>query len=105
MMRLWIEEQSKDTKLQKRTNSSVPSPEGRNPIGKRKEQSADRRVVLRCNVGLPKVTNLEDAECQGRRSIEVIKGWIAKLFGKPDLLRRVTLRNTFLATINTFLNI
>uniref|UniRef100_M1DQM7 Uncharacterized protein n=1 Tax=Solanum tuberosum TaxID=4113 RepID=M1DQM7_SOLTU len=85
--------------------SSVPSLEGKNQVGERKEQSAYHRVVLRCRVGSPKVTNLEDAEGQGRSAIVMTKGRIAEWFGEPDLLRRVTLRSTFLVTINTFLNI
>ncbi|KAG5615714.1 hypothetical protein H5410_015538 [Solanum commersonii] len=79
----------------------MPSPKGKNEVGERKEQSADRRVVLRSRVGLPKVTNLEDAEDQGRKAMKLTKGWIAE----PDLLCRMALRIIFLATINTFLNI
>ncbi|WMV13530.1 hypothetical protein MTR67_006915 [Solanum verrucosum] len=37
---------------------------GKNQVGKRKEQSADRQVVPRCNDRLPKVTDPEVAECQ-----------------------------------------
>ncbi|WMV50201.1 hypothetical protein MTR67_043586 [Solanum verrucosum] len=33
------------------------------------------------------------------------KGRIAELIGEPESLRRVAIRCTFLATINTFLNI
>ncbi|WMV41639.1 hypothetical protein MTR67_035024 [Solanum verrucosum] len=84
---------------------NVPSPKGKNQIGERKEQSVDRRVVPRCSVGSHKVTYLEDDECQGRKAMEMTKGRLAEWFGEPDLLHRVTLRNTFLATINTFLNI
>jgi len=68
-----------------------------------KEQLADRRVVLRGSVRLPKVTDLEDAEFQGRREMEVTKGRLTEWFGMPDLLRQLTLCGTFLATINTFL--
>ena len=83
----------------------MPISEGRNQAGDGKEQSANHRVVLRCSVGSPKVTDLEDVECQGRRAMEMTKGWITEWFGESDLLHRVTLRSTFLATINTFLNI
>ena len=83
----------------------MPSPEGRNLVGDRKEQSVDHRVVPRCSERSPKVTDLEDVECQGERAMKETKGRLAEWFGEPDLLRRVTLRSTFLATINTFLNI
>ncbi|WMV25106.1 hypothetical protein MTR67_018491 [Solanum verrucosum] len=63
-----------DTNLQKvmkrverRKNSRVPSSEGENQVCDRKEQSACRRVVPRCSVGSPKVTELEDAKCQSKR--------------------------------------
>uniref|UniRef100_M1C490 Meiosis-specific protein ASY3-like coiled-coil domain-containing protein n=1 Tax=Solanum tuberosum TaxID=4113 RepID=M1C490_SOLTU len=46
---------------------SVPSPEGKNQVGERKEQSTDRRMVPRCSVELPKVTDLEDVEGQGKK--------------------------------------
>uniref|UniRef100_M1DWE3 Putative plant transposon protein domain-containing protein n=1 Tax=Solanum tuberosum TaxID=4113 RepID=M1DWE3_SOLTU len=38
-----------------------------NQVSDGKEQSSDRRVVPRCSVGSPKVTDLEDAECQRRK--------------------------------------
>uniref|UniRef100_M1DKU2 Putative plant transposon protein domain-containing protein n=1 Tax=Solanum tuberosum TaxID=4113 RepID=M1DKU2_SOLTU len=72
-------------------SSSVPSPEGKNQVGERKEKSADHRVVPRCSVGSPKITDLEDVEGQGREAIEVTKGRIAEWFGDPDILRRARL--------------
>ncbi|WMV58286.1 hypothetical protein MTR67_051671 [Solanum verrucosum] len=48
--------------LKERRNYSVPSPEGENQVCERKEQSACRRMVSRCSVVSPKVTELEDAE-------------------------------------------
>uniref|UniRef100_M1DS08 Uncharacterized protein n=1 Tax=Solanum tuberosum TaxID=4113 RepID=M1DS08_SOLTU len=89
---------------QSRTGSSVPSPEGENQVGERKEKSAIRRTVLRCSVGSPKVTELEDAEGQSKKAMNLTKGRIAELIGDLDLLRRMVLRSIFLATINTFLN-
>ena len=83
----------------------MPSPEGKNQVGKRKEQSADRQVVSRCSVGSPKVTDLKDVEDQGRKAKEMTKGRIAEWFGEPDLLRRMALRSIFLMAINTFSNI
>uniref|UniRef100_M1DH89 Uncharacterized protein n=1 Tax=Solanum tuberosum TaxID=4113 RepID=M1DH89_SOLTU len=68
-------------------SSSVPSLEGENQFGKTKEQSACRRVVSRCSVGSPKVTELEDTEGKGKKVMELTKGWIAELIGEPDLLR------------------
>uniref|UniRef100_M1D9T3 Uncharacterized protein n=1 Tax=Solanum tuberosum TaxID=4113 RepID=M1D9T3_SOLTU len=71
----------------------------------------EKRAVGRSSSGstmqfwIAKVTDLEDAECQGRRTMEMTKGRLAEWFSEPDLLHRVTLRSTFLATINTFLNI
>ncbi|WMV41175.1 hypothetical protein MTR67_034560 [Solanum verrucosum] len=64
----------------------VPSPEGKNQVGQRKEQSANRRVVPRCSARPPKVTDLEDAEGQGKKAMELTKGRIAELIGEPDLL-------------------
>ncbi|WMV13710.1 hypothetical protein MTR67_007095, partial [Solanum verrucosum] len=108
----WIEEQSKDNNLLKgakraeRTkNSSVLSPKGKNKVGERKKQSADCRVVPRCSVRSPKVIEFKDAECQGRKEMKVTKRRLTEWFGDPDLLHRVILCSTFLATINTFLNI
>ncbi|WMV13977.1 hypothetical protein MTR67_007362, partial [Solanum verrucosum] len=46
-------------------------------LARERSKSADRRVVPRCSVGSPKVTDLEDAEGQCRRAMEVTKGWIA----------------------------
>ncbi len=83
----------------------MPSPEGENQVGERKVQLVCRRVVPRCSVGSPKVTELEDAEGQSKKAMELTKGWIAELIGDPDLLRRMVLHNIFLATINTFSNI
>ncbi|WMV25142.1 hypothetical protein MTR67_018527 [Solanum verrucosum] len=61
-------------------------PERENQFGERKEQSASRRVVLRCSVGSPKVTELEKAEGQRKKAMELTKGWIAELIGDPNLL-------------------
>uniref|UniRef100_M1DIX5 Integrase core domain containing protein n=1 Tax=Solanum tuberosum TaxID=4113 RepID=M1DIX5_SOLTU len=61
----------------------------KNQVGERKEQSAVRRVVLRCSVGSPKVTDLEDAEGQSRRAMEMTKGRITEWFGELGLLHRV----------------
>uniref|UniRef100_M1DY51 Retrotransposon gag protein n=1 Tax=Solanum tuberosum TaxID=4113 RepID=M1DY51_SOLTU len=68
-------------------DSSVPSPEGENQFGDRKEQLACRRVVPRYSVVSPKVRELEDAEGQSRKAMNLAKGWIAELIGEPDLLR------------------
>uniref|UniRef100_M1DG25 Uncharacterized protein n=1 Tax=Solanum tuberosum TaxID=4113 RepID=M1DG25_SOLTU len=102
IMGIWIEEQSMDTNEQKGT--SMPSPEGENQVGERKEQSASSRTVPRCSAISPKVTELEVAEGQSKKAMELTKGRIAEWISDPDLLRRIVLRNTFLATINTFLN-
>uniref|UniRef100_M1DHV1 Uncharacterized protein n=1 Tax=Solanum tuberosum TaxID=4113 RepID=M1DHV1_SOLTU len=71
------------------------------PPSRLKFQCACRRVVLRCSIGSPKVTELEDAEGQRKKAIDLTKGQIAK----PDLLRQMVLCSIFLATINTFSNI
>uniref|UniRef100_M1DT91 Uncharacterized protein n=1 Tax=Solanum tuberosum TaxID=4113 RepID=M1DT91_SOLTU len=60
---------------------SVLSPEGENQVGERKKQSADHRVVLQCSVRSPKVTDLEDAEGQGKKTMELTKGQITELIG------------------------
>uniref|UniRef100_M1DKK7 Polyprotein protein n=1 Tax=Solanum tuberosum TaxID=4113 RepID=M1DKK7_SOLTU len=70
-------------------SSSVPSPEGENQVGDRNVQSACRRVVLRCSVGSPKVTELEDAEGHRKMAMKLTKGRIAELIGNPDILRRM----------------
>ncbi|WMV37310.1 hypothetical protein MTR67_030695, partial [Solanum verrucosum] len=100
-----IEEQSKDTNLQKGTKRAERIKKRKNQVSERKEQSADRQVVPRCSVGSPKGTDHENVEGQGRKAMELTKGWIAEWIGEPDILRRVTLHSIFLATINTFLNI
>uniref|UniRef100_M1DS17 Uncharacterized protein n=1 Tax=Solanum tuberosum TaxID=4113 RepID=M1DS17_SOLTU len=41
----------------------------------------------RLNVGSPKVTELEDAEGQSKKAMELTKGRIVELIGEPDLLR------------------
>ena len=79
----------------------MPSPEGENQVGDRKEQSTDHRVVSRCSVRSPKVTDLEDAEGQSKKAMK----WVKWRIGALDLLHRMALRNIFLATINTFSNI
>ncbi|WMV58847.1 hypothetical protein MTR67_052232 [Solanum verrucosum] len=70
-----------DTNLQKGTkraertkNFSVPSLEGENQVGETKEHSASRRVVLRCSVGSPKVTNLRKLKTKARRRWNRSKG-------------------------------
>uniref|UniRef100_M1DDP2 Uncharacterized protein n=1 Tax=Solanum tuberosum TaxID=4113 RepID=M1DDP2_SOLTU len=84
--------------------SSVSCLEGENQVSNEMEQSACHRTVPRCSVRLPKVTELEDAEGQSKRAMELTKGRIAEWIGDPDLLRRLVLPNIFLATINTYLN-
>uniref|UniRef100_M1DEC7 Polyprotein protein n=1 Tax=Solanum tuberosum TaxID=4113 RepID=M1DEC7_SOLTU len=105
---IWIEEQSKDTNLQNGMNRAERrkkrEPE-KNQVGERKKKSAIRQGIPRCRVRSPKVIDLEDVEGQEKKAMELTKGQIAELIGEPDLLRRVALRNIFLATINTFLNI
>uniref|UniRef100_M1DT26 Uncharacterized protein n=1 Tax=Solanum tuberosum TaxID=4113 RepID=M1DT26_SOLTU len=44
----------------------------------------------------PKVIELEDAEDQGKKAMELTKGRIAEWISNPDLLRRLVLRNIFL---------
>lgn len=56
-----------------------------------------------CGVRLPKVTHRKNAESQGRRAMKMSKGWIAECFGEPDLIRRVTLRNTFFMTVKNII--
>ncbi|WMV30404.1 hypothetical protein MTR67_023789, partial [Solanum verrucosum] len=82
-----------------------PSSRGKNQVSEETEQSADLRVISRSQDRSPKVTDLEDAEYEGKRAMEDTKGRLTEWFGKPNLLRRLTIHNTFLATINTFLNI
>uniref|UniRef100_M1DMH3 Uncharacterized protein n=1 Tax=Solanum tuberosum TaxID=4113 RepID=M1DMH3_SOLTU len=67
----------------------MPSPEGENQVGERKEQSADRRVVPRCSARSPKVADLEDAEGQRKKAMKWVKGVIGELIDEPDLLRRM----------------
>uniref|UniRef100_M1BYY5 Uncharacterized protein n=1 Tax=Solanum tuberosum TaxID=4113 RepID=M1BYY5_SOLTU len=74
----------------------MPSPEGENQACDRKEQSACRRSVLRCSVGSPEDTKLEDVEGQSKKVMELTKGRIAELIGDPDLLHRMILRNIYL---------
>jgi len=80
----------------------VPSPEGENQVGDRKEQSVRRRTVPRCIAIPPKVTELEDAKGQSKKAIELSKGRIAEWISDPDLLRRMVHCSTLWATINTF---
>ena len=63
------------------------SPEGKDQVGDEKEQSACRRVFPRCSVGSPKVTELDDAEGQSNKAMELTKGRITESIGKLDLLR------------------
>jgi len=44
-------------------------------------------VVPRCNIRSPKVTNMEDAEGQSKKAMELTKGRIVELISEPDLLR------------------
>uniref|UniRef100_M1DU77 Uncharacterized protein n=1 Tax=Solanum tuberosum TaxID=4113 RepID=M1DU77_SOLTU len=100
----WIEEQSKDTNLQEGSKRDERMKKRKHQVGENKQQSANRRMVMRCSIGSPKVTNLVDGEVQRIKAMELTKGKIAEWIGEPDLLGRVTLRNKCLATINTFLN-
>uniref|UniRef100_M1AU21 Extensin Ext1 n=1 Tax=Solanum tuberosum TaxID=4113 RepID=M1AU21_SOLTU len=74
----------------------VPSPEGENQVGDRKEQSASRRTVPRCSAISPKVTKLEVLEGQSKKVMELTKLRIADPISDPDLLRRIVLCSTFL---------
>ncbi|WMV09962.1 hypothetical protein MTR67_003347 [Solanum verrucosum] len=56
-------------------------------VGERNEQLTDRRVVPRCSVRSPKVTDLEDAEGQDKEAMKLAKGRIAEWIGELDLLR------------------
>ncbi|WMV45308.1 hypothetical protein MTR67_038693 [Solanum verrucosum] len=91
--------------LKERRKEGLPSPEGENQVGERKEQSTCHRVVSRCSVGSPKVIELEEAEGQRKKAMELNKGRITELIGEPDLLPRMVFHNIFLATVNTFSNI
>ncbi|WMV50336.1 hypothetical protein MTR67_043721 [Solanum verrucosum] len=97
-------EQKGKRQLKEQRKSSVPSPEGENQVGHRNEQSTSGQMVPRCSTISPKVTELEDAEGKSKKAMELIKGRIAEWIGDPDLLRRMVLRSTFFATINTYLN-
>uniref|UniRef100_M0ZZI2 Uncharacterized protein n=1 Tax=Solanum tuberosum TaxID=4113 RepID=M0ZZI2_SOLTU len=55
-------------------------------------------MVPRCSVISPKVTELEDAEGQSKKAMELTKGQIAEWIGDPDLLRRLDLLSTFFDT-------
>uniref|UniRef100_M1DN65 Uncharacterized protein n=1 Tax=Solanum tuberosum TaxID=4113 RepID=M1DN65_SOLTU len=68
---------------------------GEYQVGDKKEQSARCRTVPRCIAITPKVTELEDAEGQSKKAMELTIGRIAKWIGDPDLLRRMVLRITF----------
>ncbi|KAG5631829.1 hypothetical protein H5410_003546 [Solanum commersonii] len=57
------------------------------------------------NASSPKVTELEDDEGQRKKVMELMKWWITEWISDPNLLRQMVLHSTFLATINTFLNI
>jgi len=50
-------------------------------------ERSSRRAVLRCSVGMSNVTELEDAQGQSKKTMELTKGRIAELIGEPDLLR------------------
>uniref|UniRef100_M1DL74 Integrase core domain containing protein n=1 Tax=Solanum tuberosum TaxID=4113 RepID=M1DL74_SOLTU len=77
----------------------MPSPEGENQVSYSKEKSACRKMVPRCSVRSPKVTEREDAEDQSKKAMELTKRWIAEWIGDPDLLRRLALRSIFLDMI------
>ncbi|WMV25737.1 hypothetical protein MTR67_019122, partial [Solanum verrucosum] len=64
--------------------SRVPSPEGENLVGERKEQSSSYRTVLRCSAISPKVTEPEDAEGKSKMTMKMTKGRIADWIGDPD---------------------
>ncbi|KAG5606062.1 hypothetical protein H5410_027554, partial [Solanum commersonii] len=83
---------------------NVSSLEGENQVGNRKEQLASRQTVLRCSAISPKVIELEVAEGQSKKVMELTKWWITEWIRDPNLLHRMVLRSTFLATINTLLN-
>ncbi|WMV46436.1 hypothetical protein MTR67_039821 [Solanum verrucosum] len=51
----------------------MPSSKGENQIGKEKKQLASRRVIPRCRVRLSKGTELEDAEGQSKKAMELTK--------------------------------
>ena len=51
--------------------------EGNNQIGEEKKQLADHLVILRSQDRSPKVTDLEDAEYQGKRAMEETKRWLS----------------------------
>uniref|UniRef100_M1DFC0 Uncharacterized protein n=1 Tax=Solanum tuberosum TaxID=4113 RepID=M1DFC0_SOLTU len=100
---IWIEEQSKDTNRQKGTKQTEEVKKrkfGRNQVVDKKGQSANRRTVPRCKERSPKVTDLEDAECQGKKAIEKSIGRFTEWFDEPDLLGLVAIRGLFLVTIN-----
>ncbi|WMV09744.1 hypothetical protein MTR67_003129, partial [Solanum verrucosum] len=92
----WIEEQSKDTNLQKGTKRAerrkkrdVLSLEGESQAGERKEQLEDHRVVPRCSIKSPKVIDLEDSEGQCKKAME----WTKKAYHQVDRQARLTTPN------------
>ncbi|WP_205532554.1 hypothetical protein, partial [Pectobacterium brasiliense] len=71
-------------------------------VGDRREQSVSHRTGPRCSTSSPKVTELEFAEGQCRKAIQITKGRIADWIGDPDLLHRVILRSTLLDNYKYF---
>ncbi|WMV08239.1 hypothetical protein MTR67_001624, partial [Solanum verrucosum] len=63
---------------------SVPSPEGQNQIGDRKEQSASHRTVPRGSAISLKVTELEVIEGQCRQTMNQTKRQITEWIGDPN---------------------
>ncbi|WMV32442.1 hypothetical protein MTR67_025827, partial [Solanum verrucosum] len=64
--------------------SSVPSPEGENQAGDRKEQSVSRRTVPRSSASSPKDTELEYVEGESKMAMKMTKGQIVNWIGDPD---------------------
>uniref|UniRef100_M1DV44 Uncharacterized protein n=1 Tax=Solanum tuberosum TaxID=4113 RepID=M1DV44_SOLTU len=64
--------------------SRVPSPEGENLVGERKEQSMSHRTVPRSSAISPKVTEPKDAEGKSKTVMKMTKGRIADWIGDPD---------------------
>ncbi|WMV40681.1 hypothetical protein MTR67_034066 [Solanum verrucosum] len=63
---------------------TLAASKGENLVDERKEQSASRRTISRCSAISPKVTELENAEGQSKKAMELTKGRIAKWIGDPD---------------------
>ncbi|WMV41899.1 hypothetical protein MTR67_035284 [Solanum verrucosum] len=70
----------------------MPSPEGENQVGERKEQSADHRVVPQCSVRSPKVAELDDYESQSKKAMKWVKERIAELINDPYCMLELVIR-------------